>query len=163
MDTFNTKTGVVLIGSLLCRLDYRKHCIEFLDRIKPDHILWVRYDFWPQMYRVIAERKIPLTLVSGRLHKGHRLLGHTLSKTMRQAITKFFTVDQSSVRLLREVGVAHAECAGDTRFDRCYPSIASNSLDSAFESFAKVKKRFLLQEVPGIKTIKYSPSRGQPD
>ena len=125
-------------------LDYRKHCIEFLDRIKPDHILWVRYDFWPQMYRVIAERKIPLTLVSGRLHKGHRLLSsHTLSKTMRQAITKFFTVDESSVRLLREVGVAHAEYAGDTRFDRV-TSIASNSLDSAFDSLRQGEEKILV-------------------
>ena len=64
-------------------LDYRKHCIEFLDRIKPDHILWIRYDFWPQMYRVIAERKIPLTLVSGRLHKGHRFLVRLMRTGLR--------------------------------------------------------------------------------
>ena len=35
-------------------LDYRSQCIDFLERIKPDHILWIRYDFWPQIYRVIT-------------------------------------------------------------------------------------------------------------
>ena len=100
-------------------LDISSHCSEFLDWLRPDHVLWVRYDFWPQIYRAIADREIPLTVIGGRVQKGHRLLANnTISKTMRSAITKLFTVDQASAELFHEKGVTHAECAGDTRFDR---------------------------------------------
>ena len=125
-------------------LDYRKHCIDFLEWIKPDHILWVRYDFWPQMYQVIAEQRTPLTLIGGRIHKDHRLLSsHSVAKTMRQAITKFFTVDESSVSLLHYAGMSNAEYAGDTRFDRVV-SIASDSADSAIDALRSGEEKILV-------------------
>ena len=125
-------------------LDYRSRCTEFIDKIKPDHILWIRYDFWPQIYRVIAERRIPLTLIGGRIHKGHRMLSsHGISKTMRQAITKFFTVDESSVSLLHDAGTSNAECAGDPRFDRVV-SIASNPMDKALGALRNGEEKILV-------------------
>ena len=125
-------------------LDYRTRCVEFIDKVKPDHILWIRYDFWPQIYRVIADRRIPLTLIGSRIHKGHRLLSsHSIAKTMRQAITKFFTVDESSVSLLHEAGTSHAEYAGDPRFDRVV-AIASNPMDKALDALRHGKEKILV-------------------
>lgn len=125
-------------------LDYPSQCIDFLERIKPDHILWIRYDFWPQIYRVVSDRGIPVTLISGRIHKGHRLLSsHSVAKTMRQAITKFFTVDESSVSLLHGAGSSHAEYAGDPRFDRVV-SIASNPIDKALDALRHGKEKILV-------------------
>ncbi|MEC8835583.1 MAG: glycosyltransferase N-terminal domain-containing protein, partial [Bacteroidota bacterium] len=134
--------GVDLVLAL--PLDYRSQCIDFLERIKPDHILWIRYDFWPQIYSVISDRGIPLTLIGARIHKGHRLLSsHSVAKTMRQAITKFFTVDESSVSLLHDAGSSHAEYAGDPRFDRVV-SIASNSIDKALDALRHGKEKILV-------------------
>lgn len=125
-------------------LDYRRQCIDFIERIKPDHILWIRYDFWPQIYRVIAEWRIPLTLISGRIHKGHRLLSsHIVAKTMRKAITKFFTVDELSVSLLHNAGMSDAQYAGDTRFDRVV-SIASDSADKAIDALRTGGEKILV-------------------
>ena len=125
-------------------LDCRTRCVEFIDKVKPDHILWIRYDFWPQIYRVITDRRIPLTLIGSRIHKGHRLLSsHSIAKTMRQAITKFFTVDESSVSLLHEAGTSHAEYAGDPRFDRVV-AIASNPMDKALDALRHGKEKILV-------------------
>ena len=125
-------------------LDISSHCSEFLDWLRPDHVLWVRYDFWPQIYRAIADREIPLTVIGGRMHKGHRLLANNIiAKTMRSAITKIFTVDQASAELLHEKGVTHAECAGDTRFDRVL-SLAATSLDKSFASLGNDESKILL-------------------
>ena len=134
--------GVDLVLAL--PLDYRSQCIDFLERIKPDHILWIRYDFWPQIYSVISDRGIPLTLIGSRIYKGHRLLSsYSVAKTMRQAITKFFTVDESSVSLLHDAGSSHAEYAGDPRFDRVV-SIASNSIDKALDALRHGKEKILV-------------------
>ena len=125
-------------------LDISSHCNEFLDWLRPNHVLWVRYDFWPQIYRAIADREIPLTVIGGRLHKGHRLLANnSIAKTMRSAITKIFTVDQASAELLHEKDVKHAICAGDTRFDRVL-SLAATPLDKSFESLVKEESKVLL-------------------
>jgi 3-deoxy-D-manno-octulosonic-acid transferase len=96
------------------------------------------------MYQVIAEQRIPLTLIGGRIHKDHRLLSsHSVAKTMRQAITKFFTVDESSVSLLHYAGMSNAEYAGDTRFDRVV-SIASDSADSAIDALRSGEEKILV-------------------
>ena len=139
---FKNWDGADLILAL--PLDYRAPCAEFIDRVKPDHILWVRYDFWPQIYKVIAEQRIPLTLIGGRIHKDHRLLSsHSVAKTMRQAITKFFTVDESSVSLLHAVGMSNAEYAGDTRFDRV-TSIAADPIDNIMDALRSGEEKILV-------------------
>ena len=125
-------------------LDISSHCNEFLDWLRPDHVLWVRYDFWPEIYRAIAERKIPLTVIGGRLHKGHRLLANNrIAKTMRSAITKIFTVDEVSAELLRNKEMSEAECVGDTRYDRVM-SLASAPVDKSFDLLINEKSKILV-------------------
>ena len=80
--------------------------------------------FGMQIYRAIADREIPLTVIGGRVQKGHRLLANnTISKIMRSAMTKIFTVDQASAELLHEKGVTHAGVPATQDSIEYYPSL----------------------------------------
>ena len=125
-------------------LDISSHCSEFWIGLDPIMYFGCAMIFWPQIYRAIADIRFPLTVIGGRLHKGHRLLANnSIAKTMRSAITKIFTVDQASAESLHEKGVTHAEYAGDTRFDRVL-SLAATSLDKSFSSLVNEESKILV-------------------
>ena len=42
---------------------------RFLDLVKPDLVLWVKYEYWYYFLNEIKQRNIPLLLVSGLFRK----------------------------------------------------------------------------------------------
>jgi 3-deoxy-D-manno-octulosonic-acid transferase len=94
-----------------------------LDTLKPDMIVYVKFDIWPNLIVEAARRGIPQVLVSGTLSPGSRRLssiarsfyGELYSKL--DAIAAISGEDAGRFRALSRGAVEIVE-AGDTRFDQ---------------------------------------------
>jgi 3-deoxy-D-manno-octulosonic-acid transferase len=99
--------------------DTKKEMNRLVNRLQPDLLILVKYDFWPNMLHVIHERNIPACLVSARFRSGQYLFA-AWGKPFLQQIRQFrwiFVQDEESAILLKEHGIDHAVVAGDTRVD----------------------------------------------
>lgn len=120
-------------------LDSKSNARLFLDIVKPEAAVFVKYEFWFHYFNELASRNIPLVLISSIFRPGQpffRSFG-SLHRKMLKYITKIFTQDKESVRMLQEIGIEHATHAGDTRFDRVW-QIRANAEDiSGIADFKK--------------------------
>lgn len=103
---------------------------DFIDLIKPDIAVFVKYEFWYNYIDVLHRKKVPLYLVSGIFRKDQHFFRWygSFFRSMLLKIEKIFVQDERSLELLRSIGISNAVKAGDTRFDRV-AEIASHARD----------------------------------
>ena len=100
-------------------LDTAAHAQAFLDAVRPELALFVKYEFWHHYLRELRRRNITTVAVSAIFRPGQvffqpwggffrRMLGN---------FTHIFTQNQASADLLRGAGLSRVSVAGDTRFD----------------------------------------------
>ncbi len=92
----------------------------FIDYLKPDLVLFVKYDFWFNCLHLLNHRKIPFCFVSLIIRKRHFLLRpvfHSLLNKLKSA-QKLYVQNQETFELLKEKSFSNLLCSGDTRFDR---------------------------------------------
>lgn len=111
--------------------DRTKEIREFLDRLRPQLIIIIRYDLWPELLAESKRRGIPVVLVCGVLHGG--------SARMLPVIRYFFRWLYGQLTLACVVGADDAAAfqqlapglelhlAGDTRYDRVLAGTAQLS------------------------------------
>lgn len=108
----------------------RRNARLFLDVVKPDMAIFVKYEFWPAYLRELHKRGIKTYSISAIFREKQaffRWWGKPYRNILK-LITAIYVQDESSARLLREHGIEHVEVAGDTRFDRVH-AIAEQAKD----------------------------------
>ena len=101
-------------------LDTRRNAADFIEILKPDTILFIKYEFWVNFLFRIRELKIPAFLVSA-VFKPHHPFFKWYGKIFRNSLLAFnrlFIQDENSGDLLRSIHITNFEVCGDTRFDR---------------------------------------------
>jgi 3-deoxy-D-manno-octulosonic-acid transferase len=101
-------------------LDTRKNAKRFVDLIKPELVVFVKYEYWYHHLSAIAFRHIPLIMVSAIFRKD-QLFFKSYGKFYRQMLFFFrqiFVQDEDSLQLLKKHSIQHCSLSGDTRFDR---------------------------------------------
>jgi 3-deoxy-D-manno-octulosonic-acid transferase len=94
-----------------------------LDALRPDMIVYVKFDIWPNLVVEAARRGVPQILVSGTLSPGSRRLSSPVRSfygglfSMLDAIAAISAEDAGRFRALSRGAVEIVE-AGDTRFDQ---------------------------------------------
>jgi len=92
----------------------------FLDRVRPDLALIVKYEFWYNYLDELKRRNIPTYLVSGIFRPDHyffRWYGR-FARGVFSVFNRIFVQDEQSGRLLQSIGYGRYLVTGDTRFDR---------------------------------------------
>ena len=100
--------------------DSRYNANRFLDLVRPDLIIFVKYEFWLHYLQAIEKRTIQAYLISA-VFKPHHPFFKWYGRLFRKSLSAFRTMflqDKASARLLDEVGIHNYEVTGDTRFDR---------------------------------------------
>lgn len=108
--------------------DTRRNAADFLDLIKPDAVLFIKYEFWSNYLAELQKRGIPTLLVSALFRESQpffRWYG-AFWRRMLTCFTHIFVQDQSSADLLQGIGFQNISVAGDTRVDRVL-NIAENA------------------------------------
>ena len=98
-------------------IDTRRNARRFLDIVRPEIAIFVKYEFWLNLLRELRRRRIRTFIVSAIFHRHAVFFGGW----WREALETFevlFVQNDESKRLLAELGFDNAIVSGDTRFDR---------------------------------------------
>ena len=102
-------------------LDSPGNARRFIDLIRPDLVLWIKYDYWYYFLVELRRRKIPLLLISGVFRPDQpffRWYGR-LHRYMLECFTHLFVQTEASRVLLKRLRLMdQVSVSGDTRFDR---------------------------------------------
>ncbi len=116
-------------------LDTYSNACQFLDRVDPDLVLFVKYEFWLNFLAESEKRNIPVILVSGIFREG-QVFFRKFGGNFRQVLAGFdqlFLQTESSARLLDRIGISNYKVVGDTRVDR----VAANAAKAPEIELAK--------------------------
>ncbi|MBK7710583.1 MAG: 3-deoxy-D-manno-octulosonic acid transferase [Bacteroidales bacterium] len=100
--------------------DFPGNARKFIRLVKPEFVIFVKYEFWNNYISELYKNEIPLYLVSGIFRPGQHFFswyGSFFRKILGR-FEKIFVQDQQSFDLLRGIGLENTILAGDTRFDR---------------------------------------------
>lgn len=94
--TTNTPTGAKLVAQLFanqvhhryCPLDWPYAINRFLQKTHPTELWVVETEIWPNLYRLVAERKIPISLINARLSRKTLQSPQWLQSAYRQTLEK---------------------------------------------------------------------------
>ena len=102
-------------------MDSRLHAEKWMNILKPDLVLWVKYEYWHYYLQEIQKRKIPLLMVSGIYRESQTFFKWygSFYKNMLKPFTHFFVQNESSKQWLEKLVPAEKiTISGDTRCDR---------------------------------------------
>ena len=118
-------------------LDRSKNLKNYLDKVQPDALFLVKYEFWPNLLKTVHQRNIPIYSISSTFRK-EQLFFKSISFGMRTLLKKvkhFFVLNQSSKNLLNMISINDVEVIGDTRFDRVLANAKSAKKHTILEEF----------------------------
>ncbi|MBL7849903.1 MAG: 3-deoxy-D-manno-octulosonic acid transferase [Cyclobacteriaceae bacterium] len=100
--------------------DTRNNAEWFVNQVRPAVAVFVKYEFWFHFSESLRKHRIPLISISAIFRpdqvyfKSH---GGLFRKTLRN-FSWFFVQNETSIELLKGLGISSVTLAGDTRFDR---------------------------------------------
>jgi 3-deoxy-D-manno-octulosonic-acid transferase len=103
-------------------LDTPGNARRFLDAVRPELAVFIRYEYWYNFLWAMFRRGIPVVMVSSIFRKEQiffKPYGTWTRKALRR-ISHFFVQNEESLALLEAIGVENKELSGDTRFDRVW-------------------------------------------
>ena len=101
-------------------IDTARNARRFLDIVRPEIAIFVKYEFWLNLLRELRRRKVRTCIVSA-IFRRNSVFFRPYGGMWRQALEAFETIfvqNEESKRLLAELGFDNTVVAGDTRFDR---------------------------------------------
>ncbi len=130
----NTSIGDVTV---YLPLDTKANVIKFLNLVKPEMVLFVKYEFWPNYLLELLNRNIPTYLISALFRKKQAFFkpyGFWMRKVLG-TFTHIFVQDQKSKQLLESISISQVTVSGDTRYDRVSKQIEENNTLDFLEQF----------------------------
>ena len=126
------KNNTVADVTVYLPLDTKKNAQEFLKKVHPDLVFFIKYEYWPNYLAELKKQNIKTYLISGILRK-NQLFFKWYGGFYRKALntfTYFFVQNEGSKKLLQQLGKNNVSVSGDTRFDRVATILEKdNSLD----------------------------------
>ena len=102
-------------------LDTRRNAERFLDIVRPDLAVFVKYEYWHRFLSTLRSRKVPAILVSAIFRPSQPFFKPYgfFWRDMLGVFDRIFVQNEASRALLTGIGLSErVEVAGDTRFDR---------------------------------------------
>lgn len=93
---------------------------RFLDRVRPEKAIFVKYEIWRNYLHELYRRQIPTYLISAAFRPDQKFFKRSFAwyGLWLKWFTKIFVQDEESRELLASINVNNVEVTGDTRFDR---------------------------------------------
>ncbi|MFV8371075.1 3-deoxy-D-manno-octulosonic acid transferase [Flavobacterium sp. LB2P74] len=114
------KNNIVADVTVYLPLDTKKNVQQFLKLVHPDLVFFIKYEYWPNYLAELKKSNTKTYLISGILRK-NQLFFKWYGGFYREALntfTYFFVQNETSKKLLQQVGKTNVSVSGDTRFDR---------------------------------------------
>ncbi|GGW55049.1 hypothetical protein GCM10008111_08850 [Alishewanella tabrizica] len=122
-------------------LDYPGAVRRFLTVLKPELLIILETELWPNLLAACAKRGVPVVVVNARLSarsaKGYRRFA-AFSKPLLQNITCLLTQDHASRRRFHALGYRGAiSVTGNLKFELAIPATMTGLLNQFQSAFAK--------------------------
>ncbi len=114
------KNAAVADAIVYLPMDTMGNAKKFLDMVRPELAVFIKYEIWPNYLYELSKRKIPTVLASAIFSKRQVFFspfGGFMRKSLR-AFSHFFVQEDHSKTLLSSIGFENVTVSGDTRFDR---------------------------------------------
>lgn len=101
-------------------LDTKSNAENFLKLAHPEMVFFIKYEFWPNYLNELKKHHIPTYLICGIFRENQlffKWYGGFYRKAL-DAFTYFFVQNESSKKLLFQLGKTNVAVSGDSRFDR---------------------------------------------
>ena len=125
--------------------DTKREVRQFLDIVRPKVVIFVKYEFWLNMLTELRRRNVRTFIVSA-IFRRNSIFFNPFGSIWRRALRSFdtlFVQDDSSKRLLSNIGVTNVDIAGDTRFDRVATIAESGDRVEIIEQFKGDRRLFV--------------------
>lgn len=124
--------------------DTPRHARQWVEHIRPDAAVFIKYEFWYNYLHQLHQHHIPTYLISALFRKEQPFFKAWggLHRRMLRYFTRLFVQDEESVRLLASIGITATQKTGDTRFDRV------KQIADAAQRIEKVEK--FLGQAPAV-------------
>jgi 3-deoxy-D-manno-octulosonic-acid transferase len=101
-------------------IDTKKNSAKVVAFIKPKLIIFIKYDLWLNLILECQNQEIPTFLVSSKFRKNQWYFKFFAGNSLRilKSMTKIFTLDHSSLDLLKSKRFTNANYCGDLRYDQ---------------------------------------------
>jgi 3-deoxy-D-manno-octulosonic-acid transferase len=123
-------------------LDSANNAQKFIEAIKPNVAIFVKYEFWYYYCKNLKDNSIPLLLISG-IFRENQIFFKPWGAFFRNILKNFdqlFLQDSKSVSLLHFLNNDKLQLAGDTRFDRVFMQAQSVIDLPVIEAFCATDK-----------------------
>ncbi len=118
-------------------LDTRKNAKRFLRIVKPELVVFIKYEFWYHFLLQTKKSGAKLVLISA-IFRREQLFFKWYGIWYRKMLKFFdhiFVQDENSLDLLMDISMEHVRIAGDTRFDRVVQIAAEAKQNEIVERF----------------------------
>jgi 3-deoxy-D-manno-octulosonic-acid transferase len=126
------KNNTVADATVYLPLDTKKNAQQFLKLVHPEIVFFIKYEYWPNYLNELRNLETPTYLISGIFRENQMFFkwyGGFYRKAL-ETFTYFFVQNESSKKLLLQLGKTNVAVSGDTRFDRVATILEKdNSLD----------------------------------
>jgi 3-deoxy-D-manno-octulosonic-acid transferase len=134
-------------ADLVCYLplDTPSNVKRFINIVKPQKAIFIKYEFWPNFLLYCKKHRIPTYVVSANFRQDQiffKWYGSKYASVLR-TFEQIFVQDIESKFLLKKIGVENVEVAGDTRFDRVI-EIAGGKKDLPIVKEFKSDKKLII-------------------
>jgi len=117
-------------------LDLSKYLKKFLDAVRPDLVVLMELELWPNFMALCDERKIPVVVGNGRItepsFRKYKLLG-PISRRMFSRVSASLVQEEVYAQRFRDLGARDVRVVGTTKFDS-----ASSSAPSGVDELTRV-------------------------
>jgi len=126
-------------------IDSKKNAIEFINIVKPDLAVFIKYEFWYHYLNQLKKRKIKTVVISARFYPKQVFFKRWAGwyRDILFLIDKIFVQNKASEKLLNAIGYKNSEVSGDTRFDRVLELSRNTDKFKIIEKFTDDKPVFI--------------------
>ena len=120
-------------------IDTKANAQRFLDLVKPQKIVFIKYEFWYHYLNEATLRSIPTIYIAALFHENSSYFKWYLNfyQPVFQRITHFFVQDILSKDILLNKGINRVTVVGDPRVDRVVTIAKEAKKYALIDAFAK--------------------------
>ena len=131
------KNNAVADVTVYLPLDTKKNAKQFLTLAHPELAFFIKYEYWPNYLNELQKLGTPTYLISG-IFRENQLFFKWYGGFYRKALDTFdyfFVQNDSSKKLLLQLGKTNVAVSGDTRFDRVVSILEKDNRLDFIEAF----------------------------
>ena len=142
-------------------LDTARNAKRFVELVKPEKVVFVKYEFWLNYLRELRVRGVDTYIISA-IFRENQVFFRWYGGIFREGLKAFktlFVQNEESKGLLKGIGVENVVVAGDTRFDRVADIVAAAKRLEVVERFVGIRN----EELGMRNGVPLSPSDSSPN